>query len=95
MKKSMKLAPCMWIAHDSTTCEVVPKTMRHSLTDTKAAYIWQKVLPSDIVDQITLNQLKTGVKPLSSELVDGFEDLIPEEIKFIIVRLQPDWSTEI
>lgn len=95
LNKAMKLPPSQWVAHDCTKTNVVPKTMRGSLLETKAAYIWQKIVPQDVVDKITIQLVQSGTKPSCQDLVDEYEELIPDNIKFIIVTLQPRWDSEI
>lgn len=91
----MKLPPSQWVAHDITESGIIPKTLRGSLVDAKAAYIWQKVLPSGIHNMLTIQLLQTGRRPSSEAIVDEYEDQIPKNIKFIIVTLQPRWETEV
>lgn len=94
MNGNMKLPPSQWIAHDITESGIIPKTLRVSLLESKAAYIWQRVVPKELHQALTIQLLQTGVKPSCQDLVDEYEDQIPDNIKFIIVTLTPRWETE-
>lgn len=95
MNKNMKMPPSQWVAHDCTKAELLPKTLRGSLVEAKAAFLWQNIMPYYVVDQLTISLIQTGCKPSSKEIIDLYGDQIPDNIKFIIVTLQPRWETEI
>lgn len=55
MKKGMDLSPSMWVAHDCKGVDLIPETLKTSLFEAQAAYIWdiwKEILPKDIVDNI-------------------------------------------
>ena len=94
MQLTQKLPNSQWIAHDNKTTDVLPKTLRQSLVECMASYIWQHIVPTTRKNMITRNLLNTGEKPTHYDLVDEFEDQIPPHIKFIIVTLEPRWETQ-
>lgn len=65
------------------------------MVESKGAYIWQHVIPESKKNMIVRNLLNTGNKPSYAELVAEYEDQIPKHIKFVIVTLEPRWSTQV
>lgn len=83
MKESQPLNNSQWIAHDTNNESVFELTLRVSLLQCKAAYIMEEVLVLDIDDD--LNEL---------HLINKYSDDIPSHIKFVVVELVPNFSTE-
>ncbi|AFK66622.1 hypothetical protein COPG_00026 [Colwellia phage 9A] len=95
MRLDQKLPNSQWIAHDATTSDVLPLTLRSGLMECKAAYIKEALLND-------LNDIHCYVghqrDPNSCEkeyLLSRFEDEIPCNIEFVIVTLQPRYETTV
>jgi hypothetical protein len=85
---NQKLPNSQWIAHDNTTSDVLPASMRGSLLGCKAGYIWNYQLLDE-------DDKKQFLPLTAQEIVDRFEYLIPCNIEFVIVTLHPRWETTV
>ena len=86
MKQTQRLPDEAWIAHDTTTSEAILDTLSSNLTDCMGKYLTTSI-SSAILDYY-------GEDCGYHELVDMYEDTIPDNIAFVIVTLIPRWDTQ-
>lgn len=94
MQLDQKVKNSMWVAHGINTTDLFPHTLRNSLVECKAAYIRQEIMSKDVVKKDLDLYLLTGLN-LVQKVVDDYEHLIPSDVNFVIVTLNPRWETEV
>lgn len=87
MKHSQKVPNSQWIAHDELTTDVLPKTLRSSLMESKLAYIEENMTSFD--------PASFNFEWDKQDFVDAYQDQIPDTIRFVIVTLEPRWDTQV
>ncbi len=94
MQLTQKLNNSQWVAHNIETTDVLPKTMRCSLLGCKAAFIWNHLISDDEKDVIIKEAMQYNNKPTTLEFVERYEGRIEDNVRFVIVTLNPRWETE-
>lgn len=94
MLKDQPILPCNWIAHNCKDSSMFNKTLRPNLHQCMAAYIWQNIIPPDVRNERLCGLLEDGSLATVDEIIDEYRDQIPDDIKFVLVRLQPVWESE-
>ena len=99
LKKDAKLPPSRWVAHDvdsPNSTQLFNRTLRNSLLDSRASFIWMYIFDLKKRREVFEEHgSELDNMPVSESLVDEYGDLIPDNIKFVCVRLEPHWSTEV
>lgn len=85
------IKPIQCICHKMGSHIYYPKTLRSSVMESKAAYLWNYLIPLVEKNKLT----SAGVLPTMDELIKEYGGLIGKDISFVFVELKPIWDTEV